>query len=225
MEKFSGLVAAFFFLLGIACPSNATLLTNGDFETGDFEGWTREGDVRIAHTDDLGGSFAEAQGMDGFYALLGLSETVGTSTLSQNFEVSGISHLEISFNWAFDYFDNSRSADDTFLSFVRLDDGSSVYDITLIDLQTNGTGFWSPDGGMSYGTYTNVIDISPYVTGADTIMFSLIEEGDCGWFTGTASFAGIDNVSITPTPEPTTVMLFGIGVLGFGVVSRKKLMS
>lgn len=29
---------------------------------------------------------------------------------------------------------------------------------------------------------------------------------------------------MTPTPEPTTVMLFGLGVLGMGAVSRKRLM-
>ncbi len=71
------------FLVGIAAPLNATALTIGDFETGACTGWTAGGNVRIAPISDFVGQFAQTQGMEGCYGLLGIKQTVGTSSGTQ----------------------------------------------------------------------------------------------------------------------------------------------
>ena len=221
MKKFLVFLAAILLVFGVVGSVNANLITNGDFEDG-LNGWTTNGDVQIGDTNDSFGWFASAQGMVDHYALLGLGVTDEKSTLRQDFDVTGLDKLTISFNWAFDYWDNSATAEDTFLSFVR-QDGKPAYRISLLDLETNGTGFWSPDLGLAYGYYTDTIDISSYTTDDARLIFRLIEESDSGWFTGTASVAGIDNVDVAPVPEPATMLLLGSGLLGLVGLGRKKL--
>ncbi len=185
-------------LVGIAAPLNATGLPNGDVETGTLAGWTPSGDVRIAHTEDFGGQFIQARGMEGYNALLGLKQTVGTSPLQQYFTVSGMSPHEISFNRVLDYGDISSRADDTSLSFGRVNDGTSIYDIRFFDLQSEGA-WWRPDGDLACSTDTDTIDISPYITYRENIVFSLNEQGAFRWVS--AFVAGIGNISGTPPPR------------------------
>ncbi len=198
--------------------SNANLITNGDFETGDFTGWSTKGDAVVA----TAGFLASIQGMDGKYARLGSSVTDGMSQIRQDFSIAGLTSLDISFDWTFDYFDNSASATDTFLSFVR-QDGKPGLSITLQDLQTNGTGFFDPDGGFAYGSFSGVFDISAYSTPDARLIFRLDEESDNYLFTGTASVAGIDNVVVNgvSVPEPTIIALFGAGLVGLGFARRR----
>jgi len=219
MKKLFGFLCAMTLVFGMVGVVGATLITNGDFEDG-LNGWTTHGNVQIVDA----GPFAAAQGMVGNYALLGKRTTDGKSTLRQDFEVIGLDELTISFNWAFDYWDNSASADDTFLSFLR-QDGNPAYKISLLDLTTHGTKWWNPDTGLAYGYYTDTIDISSYITDDARLIFRLIEESDSIWNTGTASVAGIDNVvvSAAPVPEPSTILLVGTGLLGIIGFGRKRL--
>ena len=211
-------VTLFFAVIGNAY---ATLITNGYFDDG-LDGWTYSGDVTIGNTNDQGGKFASAQGMVGNYALLGLDTTDGKSTLRQDFDVTGLNSLTLSFNWAFDYWDNSCTADDTFLSFVR-QDGTPAYRISLLDLTTNGTPL-SWDLGTAYGYYSETIDISSYTTEDARLIFRLIEESDSSFWTGTGSVAGIDNIVVSPAPvpEPSTMLLLGAGLLGLAGFNRKR---
>lgn len=224
MKKFFSLFFSLTFIFFVSSVACANLIENGDFETGDFTDWITSGDVEIYDTDSFLGDIGEAQGMDNYFALLGKDDTEGTSQLRQDFDVTGFSSFNISFNWAFDFWDNSYSAQDTFLSLVR-QDGTPTKRITMLDLQTQGNGFFSPDAGLSHGFYSETIDLSDYVTPEARLIFRLTEESDNGWFTGTASMAGIDNVVVTgvaPVPEPGTVILLGSGLLGLVAYGRKR---
>ncbi len=70
MKKFAARLLLLI-LVGIAVPLNATVLTNGDFETGTRSRWTAEGNMRIAHINDFIGPFLQTQGMDGCDVFLG----------------------------------------------------------------------------------------------------------------------------------------------------------
>jgi hypothetical protein len=194
-------------------------LTNGDFETGDFTGWDPTGNVQIIDFNDgtllgaIAAFVAEAQGMDDYFALFGAGSTSEEASLSQDFTLSNISEVTISFNWAFDYWDKSKQ-NDSFVSLVTTQ-GTPVFDITLLDLQSS----WGI--GITSGYFEQTYDLTPYgFTGAD-IGFTLTE-ADTRW---TNSLAGVDNVSVTgaPVPEPSTILLMGTGLLGIIGFGRKRL--
>jgi hypothetical protein len=223
MEKILLVVTVLIF--GLVGSASANLIENGDFNDG-FADWTTNGDVRIADADtnDIGGLLASAQGMVGKYALLGLGTSEGTSTLQQDFAITGINEVTISFNWAFDYWDFSFTADDTFLALVRDVGEDPVMSISLLDL-TSGNNTSNIGLDFAYGYYSETIDISDFSSGDSRVVFSLIEERSGGCWDGTLSIAGIDNVEVTgtaPVPEPGTMLLMGLGIAGFVGCNRKR---
>lgn len=204
------------------------LITNGDFEAngGSLDGWTHNSNVQVAHVNDTPNLYLG--GMDNNYALLGYGTTNSNSTLRQTFEITGLNEITVSFDWAFNYFDNSPSAEDTFLSLLR-QDSSPAERITLQRLRTNGTSFLDVDLGREYGFYSETIDISHYTADDARVVFRLREEEDSRFWTGTGSYAGIDNVHISgvsPVPEPSTYAMFGtaflmLGFMGYRSRNRK----
>ncbi|MEW6427574.1 MAG: PEP-CTERM sorting domain-containing protein [Thermodesulfobacteriota bacterium] len=196
-----------------ATGAQANLLTNGDFETGDLSGWSHAGDVRLAFAN----SAASAAGMVNAYALLGLGTTTGTSTLSQQFSVTGIPAIAVSFDWFFVYWDNSPTVNDVFLSLLATD-GTAAATISMQELSTGGTPLLN---GLS-GHFANTYDISSFTANNATVSFQLVESGDPPLLTGTASIAGIDNVSVEPVPEPATLSLLASGGLLLAAARRRQ---
>jgi hypothetical protein len=228
-QRFKHMVVAVMLAAVVSLPAvcGASLIANGNFNDG-LTGWQTAGDVRIGSAGLVSG----IQGMSGNFALLGWNVTAGTSTLWQSFDVTGLDEVTVSFNWAFDYWDNSKTADDTFLALFQEGNTNPVVTISLLDLRTHGT-FWHPDSGLAYGRYSDTISIpSDWSASNAQLVFQLVEASDPNCFTGTASLAGIDNVSVTGNttggpgpvvPIPSAALLLGSGLAGLGLVFRRKL--
>lgn len=219
------LLAATGLIFGLIGNASANMIENGDFNNGLYN-WKINGDVRIgdADTNDIGGLLASAQGMVGKYALFGLGTSKGTSTLRQDFDITGNNEVTISFNWAFDYWDLSFSAEDTFLALVRDLGEKPVTKISLLDL-TSGNNTFSIGADFAYGYYSETIDISGFSSDNSRLLFRLIEDSSSWCWDGTMSVAGIDNVKVTgtaPVPEPGTLLLMGLGIAGFVGCNRKR---
>ena len=208
--------------LAVAAPIE--LVTNGDFETGSFTGWTvtnqagGEGDwfIDIPGTNTPLSDFQTAANPAGgsFYAVTD-QPFIGTHSLTQTIVVPVGSQVILSF----DYFVNDWSGAGP-LGNV-LDFNISPTQFATADILAAGAGPFDTGasvvanllregGGTPPNAYTTfLLDITAFVGGGGTFQLRFAESDNQGNFN-----FGLDNVSVlaTPVPEPGTFGLLAAGL-------------
>lgn len=182
-------------LMLVSAPAFAqNLVQNGSFETGDFTSWTTGGNFE--DTEVVSGAFYDYTGaQDGnYYAVLGPVGSDGT--LSQSFTDHAGTQYTFSF-WMAAVGDNPSD-------FSAYWNGTSLLSLTN---PTTG-GAWQQFSFTETGT------------GNDTISFAFRDD---------PGYIALDNVVVSSssgtgtTPEPSSLILLGSGVLGLAGVIRRKL--
>jgi len=193
-------VGAAAFALLYAASAHADLVTNGGFETGSFSGWTLSGSLGIT-------AVAPINPYAGIYDAL-LSTGGSSGFLSQTIGTTAGDTYQISF-----YLANSIGVPNSFsVSF----DGTTGLSLTNV-------------GAQPYTNYTFDVtakDTSallqfqyqdPFYFNLDNVTVALIGGGNQG-----GNDPGVGDPP-TRVPEPTALALMASGLIGFGVLRRRRL--
>jgi hypothetical protein len=205
MKKFLLILCALTLVFGMAGRASAVSFTNGGFETGDFTGWdlptSADGRASVVTADS------------------GFSATEGTyfANLTANFFIaqnqSWAEGETFSFDWNFNANDYLPYNDFSILAIMS--GGFPIDVVTLANVQSAGD--YAATGWNTYN-YTFA------AAGSGSIGFGVYNSLD----TASDSQLYIDNVGgsngngTSPVPEPSTILLMGVGLLGLAGYSRKK---
>lgn len=209
--KFAHILAVALPLMFGSSAMAGQVIQNGGFETGTFSGWTTSSTggssnafyISSATTAPMSGYATPGAETGVFYALA--SQTgPGSQTLSQSFtKVAGGKYI-----LSYDMFVNSHAAFDANNQFSRVDllSGSTV----LRNL------FLGAPSETDYKHYS--FDISNTISAAGTYQLRFLSLQN-NFF----QEQGVDNVSlISEVPEPVSLGLMGIGLLGLALSRRKQ---
>lgn len=210
-KTYTSIVATMILSLSAAAAQAAQveLAVNGDFETGDFTGWTEFpsafGPASVQGTTVSSGDFA---------AYLPCSVDAACDQVIKNANIGiGVVNPGDTVTVTFDLNNTAAAGGVAFVElFSELSGGGTSKSEILL---ANGT------GTNGWETFSFTTTLGPDVSGGITLQL----KAACGPVAGCTSEAYFDNVSVTveAIPVPAAVWLFGSGLIGLiGIARRRK---
>ncbi len=220
--RFTSLILALFIALLLSSNSFALpveLIENGGFETGSLSGWDYSWNVIVQSDNYNTGNYA---------AGLSISDTqsqnncwnIGNDTnpysafLAQ--ELNGFSNtdkkLTVSFSYNVSMLKNQSSGDDHLYAGLVGCSGSIYAQCLLATSYTTG-----------WVTSTQYFDLSGLNLDRISLVFFFLDSpGLFGSYDVSSAFLDDVSVKANPVPEPSTILLLGLGLIGLSLFGRKR---